>query len=69
MGVRGASERSRRGHGFNRRGGLDHAFGYLGLNVEDMFVTGRPRYPVERTLLVTGALEALMESRYGGMCE
>ena len=52
--------------GFNRRGGLDHAFGYLGLNVEDMFVTGRPRYPVERTLLVTGALESLMESRYRG---
>ena len=60
--VNGAVEAT----GFNRRGGLDHAFGYLGLNVEDMFVTGRPRYPVERTLLITGALESLMESRLPG---
>ena len=52
--------------GFNRSGGLDHAFGYLGLNIQEMFITGRPQYPVERTLLVTGALEALMESRYQG---
>ncbi len=51
---------------FNRTGGLDDAFGYLGLNVQEMFLTGRPQYPVERTLLVTGALEALMESRYRG---
>lgn len=39
-------------------------FSYLGLNVQDMFVTGRPRYPVERTLLVTGAMAALMESAW-----
>jgi len=52
--------------GFNRSGNLDRAFGYLGLNVEQMFITGRPQYPVERTLLVTGALDALMESRYRG---
>lgn len=41
-------------------------FSYLGLNVQEMFLTGRPQYPVERTLLVTGALDALMESRYQG---
>jgi hypothetical protein len=31
-----------------------------------MFLTGKPQYPVERTLLVSGALEALMDSRYRG---
>ena len=41
-------------------------FSYLGLNIQEMFLTGVPQYPVERTLLVTGALEALMESRYRG---
>ncbi len=37
-------------------------FSYLGLNIQRMFVTGRPAYPVERTLLVTGVLDALLES-------
>ncbi|MEW6755086.1 MAG: hypothetical protein AB1505_29500 [Candidatus Latescibacterota bacterium] len=41
-------------------------FSYLGLNIQRMFVTGRPQYPVERTLLVSGALDALMDSRYRG---
>jgi hypothetical protein len=41
-------------------------FSYLSLNVEEMFVTGRPSYPVERTLLTTGTLEALLDSRYQG---
>ena len=31
-----------------------------------MFLTGEPQYPVERTLLVNRALEALLESRYRG---
>jgi hypothetical protein len=41
-------------------------FSYLGLNIQEMFLTGKPQYPAERTLLVSGALEALMDSRYRG---
>jgi len=41
-------------------------FSYLGLNIQELFLTGKPQYPVERTLLVSGALEALMDSRYRG---
>ena len=41
-------------------------FSYLSLNIQQMFLTGVPSYPVERTLLVSGALDALMESRYQG---
>ena len=49
------------GHGFKS---LDDHFTILGLNIQEMFLTGRARYPVERTLLTTGAHDALMESRY-----
>ena len=31
-----------------------------------MMVTGKPVYPVERTLLTTGVLASLMESKAGG---
>jgi hypothetical protein len=41
-------------------------FSYLGLNAEEMFVTGKASYPVERTLLTTGALEACLDSRFQG---
>lgn len=41
-------------------------FSYLGLNIQEMFLTGKPQYPVERTLLVTGGLDAIMNSRHQG---
>jgi len=47
--------------------GSPHAhFSYLSLNIQQLFLTGVPPYPAERTLLVSGALDALMESRYQG---
>ena len=51
---------------FNQTDSLHEAFTYLGLNLQEMFLNGRPQYPVERTLLTSGALSALMESRYRG---
>ena len=38
------------------------AFSYLGLNIEDFFLTTTPPSPVERTYLTTGVLEAIMRS-------
>ena len=52
--------------GLNRVADSQQPFSYLGLNVQEMFLTGQPQYPVERTLLVTGMLDALIESRYRG---
>ena len=41
-------------------------FSYLGLNIEDFFLTGQAPTPLERTYLTTGILEAAMISRGDG---
>ena len=52
---------------FYLQNGPPHAhFSYLSLNIEEMFITGIPQYPVERTLLTTGILDAIMHSRAQG---
>ena len=43
----------------------DH-FSFLSNHIEKMFLTGRPSYPVERTVLTTGMLAYLMDSRASG---
>lgn len=43
----------------------DH-FSFLSNHIEKMFLTGKSSYPVERTLLTTGMLAALMDSRHQG---
>jgi hypothetical protein len=52
------------GHG-GEAGAYAH-FSYLGLNCEEMFLTGEAQYPVERTLLASGVLEAALDSRHRG---
>ena len=47
--------------------GPTHAvFSYMGLNIENFFLTGSPPSPVERTYLTTGILEAAMRSHGTG---
>ena len=41
-------------------------FSYLSLNIHRMFLSGKPAYAAGRTLLITGALEALLDSRHRG---
>ncbi|MCZ6795531.1 MAG: twin-arginine translocation signal domain-containing protein [Planctomycetota bacterium] len=43
----------------------DH-FSFLSNHVEKMFRTGKPSYPVDRTLLTTGMLAYLMDSNHAG---
>jgi len=38
----------------------------LGSKIEHMFATGHPAYPVERTLIVSGILEACLDSKRRG---
>ena len=53
------------GHGGPEGNSYCH-FSYLSLNIEEMFLSGQPVYPVERTLLVSGVLEAALTSRHEG---
>ena len=41
-------------------------FGFLVQGIEEMIFTGKPTWPVERTLLVTGVLAAAFQSRQQG---
>ncbi len=59
-----ACEFTAQGHG-GGDGAYAH-FSYLSLNCEEMFLTGQPQYPVERTLLASGVLEAALDSRHRG---
>ena len=66
--VRGRAEGPRRAggvatSGWSSRGATLPHFDGLVDCIEEMFVTGKPVYPVERTLLTTGALAFLFESR------
>ena len=52
---------------FHADSGPSHAlFSYLGLNIEDFFLTGTLPNPLERTLLTTGIIEAVMISHARG---
>jgi len=55
------------GTAFNLQDGEPFAhFSYLSLNIEEMFLTRIPQYPAERTLLTTGIIDAVMNSKYKG---
>src|SRR5262249_46659561 len=52
---------------FYLQGDFPHGhFNYLALNIEEMVLSSAPPYPVERTLLTTGILDAVMTSRHSG---
>lgn len=41
-------------------------FSYLGLNIEQMFLSNKPQYPAERTVLTTGILDMAIQSLHRG---
>jgi len=43
-----------------------HHFGCLVKNIEKLFETGKPPYPVERTMFTSGILDFALESRFQG---
>lgn len=51
---------------FTDSGPCQATFSYLGLNIEEFFLTGQAPTPLERTYLTTGILEAAMISRGQG---
>ena len=52
---------------YHTNSGPTHAlFSYLGLNIEDFFLSGTPPTPLERTYLTSGILEAALSSRHQG---
>lgn len=59
-----ATEFFAQGHGYEYEKGPYAHFSYLSLNIEEMFLRGVPSYPVERTLLTSGVLEAALISRH-----
>jgi hypothetical protein len=61
-----ATEFFAQGHGDDDDDGPHAHFAYLSLNVEEMFLSGLATCPVERTLLTTGVLEAMLDSRHQG---
>ena len=65
-GYAGRVEGGVEGTEFDLHGDPHAHFSYLCLNVQQMFLSGEVTYPAERTLLITGALEALLDSRHRG---
>ncbi|MBT5057464.1 MAG: hypothetical protein HOM68_13055 [Gemmatimonadetes bacterium] len=65
-GYAGRVEGQVQGTEFYLHGDPHPHFSYLCLNAQQMFLSGEATYPVERTLLITGALEALLDSRHRG---
>ncbi len=52
-----------------QRGPAFGHFSYLVRNIEQFFITGEPRWPTERVLLVSGVLDAAMRSRHASKIE